>query len=434
MKQFLLLLASVFVLGAYAQPVKDSYKFDFGPGKVQSGYTQVLPSNVFSYAAGFGFDLGTTPEGIDRGGNALTGDFVTGSKPFYFSVALPEGNYRVTITMGDSKEAAKTTVKMETRRLFVEHLSTAPGKFETRTFTVNIRNSKLGDGQVSLKSREVGKLTWDNKLTFEFNDERPCVVSIEITPDPNAITVFLAGDSTLVDQDNEPWCGWGQMITRWFKEGLVFANYAESGETLGAFRGEKRLAKLLTFIRPGDYLFVEFGHNDMKANGPNDGAFKSYKTNLEDFVKTARDKGALPILVTPMHRRGFDDNGKVRNSLGDYPDAVRLVAKEQNVPLLDLNNMSAVLYETLGVEGSKNLFVIFPAQNLNDNTHFNPYGGYELAKCIIEMMKAQPREFNPILKYLRPEYKKFDPAQPDPFSEWNWPASIFYDNTKPEGN
>jgi len=192
-------------------------------------------------------------------------------------------------------------------------------------------------------------------------------------------------------------------------------------------------------MKPGDYLIIEFGHNDMKQTGPNAGAYKQFKTNLEMFIQAARDKGGIPVLVTPMHRRGQWQNGKVMNSFGDYPDAVRLVAREQKVALLELNNTSAILYEAMGEEGSKKAFVHYPANTfpdqpaaLADNTHFNPYGGYQLAKCIIELMKGQ--QLKPILKYLRKDYPGYDPAHPDPFEQWNWPASTFYDLAKPEGN
>ena len=108
---------------------------------------------------------------------------------------------------------------------------------------------------------------------------------------------------------------------------------------------------MLSTIKPGDYLFIQFGHNDQKERGEGVGAFTTYKQSLKHFVAEARERGAIPVLVTPMNRRTFDADGKVTNSLGDYPEAVRQVAREENVPLIDLNAMSKPFYEALGPGG-----------------------------------------------------------------------------------
>jgi lysophospholipase L1-like esterase len=179
--------------------------------------------------------------------------------------------------------------------------------------------------------------------------------------------------------------------------------------------------------KPGDYLFIEFGHNDMKEKGPDDGAFKSYSERMRLFVTEFRKKGGLPVIVSPANRRSFGDNGKITNSLGDYPEAARQVAKELNVPFIDLNAMTKILYESLGDEKSKNLFVIYPANTfpgqenaLNDNTHFNSYGAYELSKCIIEGIRA---DIPAITKFLIKDLPLFDPAKPDKFENFSLPLS-----------
>ena len=156
-----------------------SYRFDFGPGAVAPGYIQVVPATVYTKQSGYGFDLGSTVSAVDRGGDdPLRGDFCTSDKPFFFSVDLPEGNYNVTVTLGDQAGESTTTVKAESRRLMLEKVQTARGEFATRTFTVNVRTSEIGSGpgsRVKLKAREQGVLHWDDKLTLEFNDTRPCV-------------------------------------------------------------------------------------------------------------------------------------------------------------------------------------------------------------------------------------------------------------------
>jgi lysophospholipase L1-like esterase len=437
--QIILLLIFLSV-SAFAQQ-NTSYNFSFGPKSTPKGFTQVKPDMVFSKDAGYGFDFGTVPVAVDRGGkDALKAGFVTSDKPFYFSVALPEGNYNVKITMGDLKEATTTTVRAESRRLMLEKVQTAPGKFETKTIVVNIRIPEIAGttDKVKLKTRELTKLNWDEKLTLEFANTRPCINAIEITPVKDIITVFLAGNSTVVDQDDEPWCSWGQMIPQYFKQNVVVANQAESGLTLGSFLGDKRLEKVLTLMKAGDYLFIEFAHNDQKEKGPNDGAYKSYTERLKLYISEVRKKGGIPVIVTSTNRRSFGDDGKLNNSLGDYPDAARKVAKDENVALIDLNAMTKTFYEALGVENSKHAFVIYPANTypgqrtaFNDNTHFNGYGAYELAKCVVEGIRTSDLGLK---KYLIDGITPFDPAHPDSWETFSLPLSPKSSVVKPDGN
>jgi lysophospholipase L1-like esterase len=283
----------------------------------------------------------------------VRGGFCTSDKPFFFSVALPEGNYNVTVTLGDVKGESTTTVKAELRRLLLEKVQTEAGKFETRTFTVNIRTPKIASGgEVRLKDREKTSemLAWDEKLTLEFNNTRPCLCALEITRVEDAVAVYILGDSTVCDQPREPWNSWGQMLPRFFTSGVAVANHAESGESLRSSLGAQRLQKVLSTMTKGDYLFIQFGHNDMKERGEGVGAFTTYKADLKRFVAEARKHGGIPVLVTPMHRKSLDSSGKVTNTLGDYPEAARQVAKEEKVPLIDLHAMSKSLYEALGTQ------------------------------------------------------------------------------------
>src|SRR5450432_831296 len=170
---------------------------------------RIIPGN------GYGYDLGSTGS---RGG------------PFYFSVRLPEGNYNVSVTLGDKKRGSATTIKTECRRLMVEKITTVPGQFVTRTFTVHVRDSlnHLTGIPVRLKGREYAFLHWDDKLTLEFTNAAPRVTAIEIAPADHPVSIFLAGNSTVVDQAYEPWAAWGQMIPSFFAPlKSVIANYAE---------------------------------------------------------------------------------------------------------------------------------------------------------------------------------------------------------------
>jgi lysophospholipase L1-like esterase len=428
---------------ALAAEEKTAFKFAFSSGKVAAGYTQVLPAAVYTKERGYGFDLGTAPTAVDRGGaDAWHSGFATSGQPFFFSVAVPEGNYRITVTLGDAAGESVNTIKAESRRLMVEKVSTAPGQFATRTFTVNVRNSKVpppprnapGNDHVELNDRENGPnglvLHWDDKLTLEFNGARPCVDAVEIEK-VDCPTVFLAGDSTVTDQPREPGASWGQMLTRFLKPDVAVANHAESGETLKSFITGMRLAKVLSQMKKGDYLFIQFGHNDSKVSWPQTyvEAGSTYKAYLKAFIAEARLRGATPVLVDPMQRRQFDANGKIRNSHGNYPEAVREVAKEEGVAFIDLTAMSVAFYEALGPDRA---YLAFAGSGPNrDATHHDNYGAYELAKCIVQGIRDNKLD---LARFIVDDFAGFDPAKPDPVESFSLPASPGQMTEAPRGN
>lgn len=355
------------------------------------------------------------------------------------ALQVPDGCYRVDMIIGSAKDSGQTTVRAESRRLFVENLFTAKGEYKKYSFTIHKRNTRISDTEsVKIKSREKTKLNWDDSLTLEIVGEKALCKRIDIYKVEDVPVVYLCGNSTVVDQDNEPWASWGQMIPRFFDERICFANFAESGEAANSFIAARRLKKILTEIKPGDYLMVEFGHNDQKQKGEGKGAYLSFWNSLEQFVDSARAHGATPVLITPTQRRRFDEYGKIQDTHEDYPQAMRDLAKAKKVPLIDLNEMTRTLYEAWGEEASKRAFVHYPANTfpdqpkaLADNTHFNPYGAYEIAKCVIEGMKALQL---PLIEYLRSDYKPFDPASPDAFESFVWLPSRQVEILKPDGN
>ena len=294
-----------------------------------------------------------------------------------------------------------------------------------------MRTAALPDGgKVKLKPREVGYLHWDDKLTLEFSGPRPAVRAIEIAPAAKeTITVYLAGDSTVTDQPNEPYNSWGQMLPRFFKPTVAVANHAESGESLKSFTGAKRIDKIMSTIKPGDYLFVQFGHNDQKDKAPGAGAFTTYAEALKKYVGMAREKGATPVLITPVSRRSFGkadgSEGRIENNLGDFPEAVKRVAKEEKVPLIDLNAMSHPFYEAMGPDKSKQAFAP------GDNTHHNNYGSYELARCVVEGIRAAKLD---LAKKLAEDVGAFDPSRPDAMDTFDVPPSPPALTAKPDGN
>ena len=394
-------------------------------GLITAGQTfdlsKLTATDTFTTGRGYGYDLGTAPN--------------SEGKPFFFSVVVPEGNYRVTVTFGDATVASSNTVKAESRRLMVEHVATKPGEFVTRTFLVNVRNTSLpsppknapGGSAVVLNDREEGSLTWDDKLTLEFEGSAPKPTSIVLVPYAGP-TVFLAGDSTVCDQRWEDGASWGQMLPR-FLENIAVANHAESGETLKSFLTGLRLAKVLSQLKAGDYLFIQFGHNDEKKQWPQTyaEARTTYSAYLRAFIAEARLRGATPVLVTSMQRRTFDEHGRIKNSHGDYPAAVREVAAAKKVALIDLERMSVALYEALGPARALLAF----ANGGKDPTHHNNYGAYELGKCVVQGIRDAGL---PLAQNISADFTGFDPAKPDDPATFALPASPLRSNLTPRGN
>ena len=361
--------------------------------------------------------------------------------PFTRNIEVPDGNYKVTVVLGSKKKAGNTVVRAENRRLMVDEVATKKGQFKTVEFVVNKRTPEIEKGKrVKVKDREKNYNTWDNAINLEFTGAAPAVKEVKIERDTTATTIFLCGNSTVVDQPYEPWASWGQMIPRWFGPEIAISNNAESGLTAGSFLGSYRLDKILTMMKKGDYVICEFGHNDQKEKMAGAGAWYNFSYYLKVFIDKVRAKGGNIIFVTPTQRRRFDDatHSKILETHGDYPDAMRAVAKREGVPVIELHDMTRTFFETLGYENSKKALVHYPANTfpgqdkpLADNTHFNPYGAYEIAKMVVMGMK----QLNlPIVKYLRSDWKDFNPAQPDDYNKFVWYNSVQQDVTKPDGN
>ena len=379
---------------------------------------------VYSDSQGYGYDVLPAP------------DKKKPAEPFYFSVKVPDGNYLVKVVLGGKKNS-NTTVRAEGRRLMMDNITTKRAKdTQEVSFTVNKRTPLIDEkNRVKIKDREKAYFTWDDKLTLEFNGDMPAVKHIHIEK-ADVPTIYLCGNSTVVDQNYEPWASWGQMITRWFGPEVAISNHAESGLTARTFIASNRLDKILTTLKKGDYVFVEFGHNDEKEKKPGDGAWYHYQYQLKIFVDQVRKKGADIVFCTPTQRRAFNDDKKtLMNTHGDFPAAMKMVAEKENVPLIDLNSLTKTFFETLGYEDSKRALVHYPKEmygrELADNTHFNTYGAYEVAKCVVMGMK----QLNlPVVQYLRADWQDFNPAQPDDWKTFKWAPSRISENVKPDGN
>lgn len=431
-------LAAALLTGlACAGPVhaqEDVRRFDFGHGACKPGCEKVDADTLYTESRGFGLEQGASAASLERAVTDIPDRdlLVSVNSPFQFSVRLPEGNYRVRVVLGDPAGEADCTVKAESRRLMLERIVTRSGELRTEEFTVNIRRAALipppknapGLTQVQLNERELGTYTWDDKLTLEFTGPRACVAAVEITPANDTHTVFLIGDSTVTDQGGEPAAGWGQMLPRFLDSTIAVANHAESGETLKSFLMEGRLAKVLEQVKAGDYLFIQFGHNDSKAQWPQTfaDAESTYPAYLRAVIAEARLRGVIPVLVTSMHRRKFDKAGRVVDTHGGYPAAVRRVAAELHTPIIDLHALSVGFYEKLGPEGSAIAFT--------DATHHNNYGGYQLARLVAGEIQ---RQIPGLATHLRPGLVR-EPWTPDDPATWVMAPSAQRQKVAPRGN
>ncbi len=210
------------------------------------------------------------------------------------------------------------------------------------------------------------------------------------------ITIFMIGDSTMANKpvkDAHPERGWGQILPVYFKEVIRIDNHAMNGRSSKSFIDEGRWAVVRERLKPGDYVIIQFAHNDQKENDPArfTEPFRAYRQNLERFVDEARSRQGLPILATPLVRRRFDPQGNFYDLHGDYPKAVRQVAAERNVPLLDLHKKSEELLKQFGPEASKKLYLwIRPGEfarlpaGLEDDTHFSACGASRVCDLAVE--------------------------------------------------
>ena len=386
-------------------------KFDFSAGPAKPGFTRVAPTAVYADDAGYGYEPGAQ---VATGDN---GNTTTSEKPFLFSAKVPEGNFNVTVSFGDSTTATTTTFKAESGRLMLERVEVPAGQVVERTFTTNVRTPHLpklptnatGREEVSLDQFDPSSARdWDDKLTVEVVSPHAALRSIEIVSAPTAPTIFIAGDSTVTDRDGGGDVSWGQILPVFFKPGVAVANNGQSGETMKSFMNALRLDKMLSQMKKGDYLFLQFIHNDSKASWPQTYVEPetTYKAYLKVYIAEARLRGAIPVLVTAMDR-GARGTGAPTHGHGGYPQAMREVAEEEHVAFIDLYSMSDTLYESSGADAGK---------ILADGTHSTAYGGYEFAKCIVMGIKQNKLD---LANYIVDSFKDFDPAHPDTAASLN---------------
>ncbi|ANH83532.1 GntR family transcriptional regulator [Niabella ginsenosidivorans] len=210
------------------------------------------------------------------------------------------------------------------------------------------------------------------------------------------ITIFLAGDSTMAIKDPKayPETGWGMPFAGFWNDAVTVHNYAKNGRSTRSFRQEGLWDSIIARISKGDYVLIQFGHNDEVPTKKTYTTTTEFSNNLVQYIKETINKGAHPVLLTPVARRKFDASGKIEETHKVYAAIVRAVAAEQNVPLIDLDQQSQQLYQQLGVESSKLLFnYLQPGEHPNypdgkkDDTHFNELGARKIAAIVLSQIR-----------------------------------------------
>ena len=360
--------------------------YRFG-GKPASGEIVVSPGRLF--AGGYGFEPGDAQR---------------------FSVALPEGEYRVTVTFGGARPPADTVIEAESRRLMMPRVHGKPRELLTRSFVVDVRSPALrpppenapGGTAVRLAADERESPSWDDRLTLIWRGAAPDIVSLRIAP-THVPTLFLFGDSTVADQERAPYRSWGQVLPAMVRPDFAVANYAKPGETLKSFFAELRLDKALETMQPGDFALIQFGHNDQKLQWPQTyaAAATTFRAWLRTYIAEVRMHGGTPVLVTPPERRNFTPAGTIRPTLSDYAQAMRAVAEEEKVELIDLNAASIRIYEALGPSRAPAAF----ADGGRDATHHDDYGAWLMASAIADAIRSQG---GPLAAFVSPELPAID--------------------------
>jgi lysophospholipase L1-like esterase len=218
---------------------------------------------------------------------------------------------------------------------------------------------------------------------------------------PKKITIYMIGDSTMCTYQARQWpvTGWGMPFANYFDSGVTIDNRARGGRSSRTFLEENRWQPIVDSLKEGDYVFIQFGHND-EAKEPQYAArytsVPDYKTNLIKFITDTRAKKASPVLVSPVSRRSFDKEGNAKETHADYTKAVLEIGQQYNVPVIDLDKQSRELYQQMGPVRAKLLFMeLDSAEHPNypkgrhDNTHFNEFGARKMAEIVLSDIKKQ---------------------------------------------
>jgi lysophospholipase L1-like esterase len=296
----------------------------------------------------------------------------TGSNPIKCDLPFANGNYKVTVELGSATASATTRVLAETRRIVLQPTTTAAGAYTRFTFAVNVR-AEQHDGYSA-----PGGI-----LNLTFDGTAPAVHGVGVAA-ASIPTLYVASDSTVCDWDPAAYnpfasygatdvSGWGQEVSQYFNAGLAVANYADSGETAGTFY-TKFYPPVKAAMKQGDFLIVEFGHNDMKSDSST-----NYRANLMKYLTDAAAKSVTPILITPVSREsGANFVSQIDNVALDA--TMRQLASDQKVALVDLTKLSSTYLGTLSSSAKSALYI--------DGTHFHEAGATQIANLVAQALKG----------------------------------------------
>ncbi|WNS45229.1 GDSL-type esterase/lipase family protein [Paenibacillus sp. MMS20-IR301] len=370
--------ANLSLTGAQAQPEQ---VYDFAFSTEPAAGTTGVQDTLYTPAAGYGFE--------DSTGITVDANHATLPENARFVVDLPDANYKVTLRLGSEARNSKVGVKSE----FVQKLAV----------------TDIEAGQPLVYSYDIALV--DGQLEFVFSGSAIDVQGITIAKYPektkgDATTIYMAGDSTMQSYSaaQAPQEGWGQQFGKYFANGVVIQNESIGGRSSKSFMVDGRLDSILQRIKPGDYFFISFGHNDASAGIPDRYASPAdYKTYLTRYVDGARARGASPVLLTPVGRRDFNTITQEFNvSFPEYVKAAKEVATELNVPLIDLSQLSIAYYDKVGLSATEKIFLYanpgeYPKypNGVGDNTHFSSYGAQVIAGLVAGAVKELNLSISP---------------------------------------
>jgi lysophospholipase L1-like esterase len=303
----------------------------------------------------------------------------TGSNPITCTIVVPaNGNYHVTVELGSPQVASTSQIQAELYRIVVPPVALAAGAYSQHTFSVNVR-AEDHDGYDA-----PGK-----ELNVLIDGPAPALRGLGYVA-ATIPTLFVVGDSTVCDWDpaaanlGPQERGWAQEISQFMKPGLAVANYADSGDTAGSLYG--KFASRGAVLKEGDYLFIQFGHNDQKS--PSD--IDSYKANLKRFISDARTAKATPILFSPVARKGAT---LANPGFAGLDQQARELAESEQVAFVDLTTLSIDYYATV----DKSLLFTSPTEG----THFSIAGASAVSKLVADALKAGTTPGTAIDEFLR---------------------------------
>ncbi|MBM7675380.1 rhamnogalacturonan acetylesterase [Gracilibacillus alcaliphilus] len=380
-------------------------KFDFGTGesKVEKGYTRVTDTTAYSEEQGYGFldtEMVTAIQFDVEDHIQMDAVSFTDTS---FEIDLEPGDYEITVIAGDPTESMSLGILAENIQK-IEEQALDSGEFLEETFEL-----ALIDGTLSIQL--TGENTRLNSLTInKLPKRRPA----------DHPTVYVASDSTAQTYAPywKPQAGWGQMLDRFAADEITVANHAISGRSSKTFYTEGRLDNILREIKPNDYLFIQFGHNDATISRPERyTTVEEFKVYLTDYVMGGRQREAIPILITPVNRRDFNaETGEFNISFPEYKQGVEEVAEELDVLLVDLNSLSRAYFDEMGPKGTKAIFLhadsglyeAFP-EGVADDTHFQEYGAIQVARLLSEGISELD---TPLAGYIDVEEAEHVPSAP----------------------